>query len=96
MNVSASSPFAGAVAAEDRLSPMQELFDRHADGLARALDHGRILGEVAQRHLARAIPDAMARMQPPPTMPKLPADPVALSSAWQQYLVDAGQRTVLF
>lgn len=96
MTVFAPSPLAAAISAEGRINPVQELFDRSSDALTRALEQGRILGEVGGRHLARAIPEAMARIQPPASLPTLPADPVALASAWQAYLVDAAQRAVLF
>lgn len=91
--VSHPSPTA---APESRMTPVQELLERGNDAFARALEQGRVLGEVAQRHLARVIPDTLARLQPPAGLPRLPADPVALSSAWQQYLVDAAQRAVLY
>jgi len=78
------------------LSPATELLGRGNERLSRAVEHGRLVADLAQRHAANLLPALVAAMRPPVQAPLAGRNPFTLIRDAQDYAVDAAQRAVLF
>jgi pimeloyl-ACP methyl ester carboxylesterase len=78
-------------------SPATELFGRGAEALIRALGHARDLAEVGRQQGEALLPLMFAPFRPDPASGALAGRlPSQLAADWQDYLLDAGQRALLF
>jgi pimeloyl-ACP methyl ester carboxylesterase len=77
--------------------PAAELFGRGAAALLRALDQAKGLAAVGQAQAQALLPLLFSAVRPAPVTAALAfRAPSQAASDWQDYLIDAGQRALLF
>ena len=87
----------GARAIPPEATPARELFARGAETLARALAQARVLADVGRQHATGLLASAMAVGEGRAPLDALAGrGPAQLASEFQDYLIDAAQRGILF